>query len=198
VDGPSLPGAHMYIVCMHRIGKLMAHSTTVAGLLAGLCLRYDASRATDLRPRACVSMAAIEESLAKLPQNAQRREIGEAAADAAAKAYDSVADEDDARRDATTSGSEASDDGGPPPTRVVTDVVMCQRRYFAPVMAAYGIGLGMAFGINAATGAGQPALLYLCPLTVSAVVATAVSRREVGRVWSFLDLPSTKPPTRKA
>ncbi len=40
---------------------------------------------------------------------------------------------------------------------------------------------------NAVTGLGQPALLYLCPLTLGAVLATAATRKEVGRIWGFTD-----------
>ena len=171
----------------------------VPGLLAGLCLRYDASRAIDLRPRAAASIAAIQDSLAQLPAGAGRREAGAAAAEAAGAAYDDIADADDARRNATTdsdSASSSSSGEGPPPTRLVTDAVLSQRRYFTPVMLAYVAGLGVAFGVNAVSGSGQPALLYLCPLTLAAVVATAASRRELGRVWSFTDLPSSVPTLR--
>lgn len=166
----------------------------IPGLLAGLCLRYDASRTIDLRPRAAASIAAIQESLARLPAGAGRREAGAAAAEAAGAAYDDIADADDARRNATTDGESSSGEGdGSLPVRVVTDAVLEQRRYFTPVMVAYVVGLGVSFAVNVLSGAGQPALLYLCPLTLGAVVATAASRRELARLWSFTDLPSFMP-----
>ena len=172
----------------------------VPGLLLGLCLRYDASRAVDLRPRAEGAISAIEQSLAKLPADANRQQHGEAAVDAAFEAYDRVADEDDAQRNATTSGSDAdavdasSADGGHRRRRPVSDAVMSQRRYFTPTLISYVVGLCGAFAVNAVTHAGQPALLYICPAMLATVLAVAASRREVGRLWSFLDLPSTPPP----
>ena len=64
---------------------------------------------------------------------------------------------------------------------------MSQRTYFLPVMGAYMAGLGVAFGANAVTGLGQPALLYLCPLTLGAVVAVAAARGDLARVWRYKD-----------
>ena len=52
-------------------------------------------------------------------------------------------------------------------------------------MGAYVLGLLAAFGANAATGAGQPALLYLCPATLGAVALTAARRQEVERILSY-------------
>ena len=54
-------------------------------------------------------------------------------------------------------------------------------------MAAYVGGLGAAFAANAITGLGQPALLYLVPMTLGAVGAVAAARGELGRVWRFVD-----------
>ena len=66
--------------------------------------------------------------------------------------------------------------------------VMGNRTYFTAVLSAYVLGLLVAFGANAVTHSGQPALLYLCPLTLGAVVLTAERRSEFGRVWGFEDV----------
>ena len=62
---------------------------------------------------------------------------------------------------------------------------MASRPYFTAVMGAYALGLLGAFGANAATGAGQPALLYLCPATLGAIALTAARRQEVARILSY-------------
>ena len=166
----------------------------VPGLLAALALRYDASRAVDLRPRADAAIGAIDDAIAALPPGADQMAAGDAAATAADAAYDKVADADDARATAAESGG-----GGGEGRLEATDVVMEQRRYFTAVMIAYGGGLVAAFAANAVTGMGQPALLYLCPMTLAATAALAASRREVGRVWSFVDQESVTPyPKRKS
>jgi minor histocompatibility antigen H13 len=168
----------------------------VPGLLAGLTLRYDASRVTDMRTRAAATFEAIEGALRKLPRDSDRRTMGDTAATAALRAYDDIADKEDARRDATTSDSE-SEWGGPQARgALVSDAVMQQRRYFVPVMIAYVLGLGLAFGANAMSGKGQPALMYLCPLTLGSVLLTALLRNELGRIWAFVDLPSSVPKLR--
>ena len=41
--------------------------------------------------------------------------------------------------------------------------------------------------VNAATHLGQPALLYLCPLTLGSVVLVAATRGDLGKIWSFTD-----------
>lgn len=51
-------------------------------------------------------------------------------------------------------------------------------------------GLGIAFGVNAVTHTGQPALLYLVPATLGTIFAVAALRGEVRRVASFVDRPS--------
>lgn len=161
----------------------------VPGLLAGLALRYDASRAVDLRPRADAAIDAIDDAISALPPGADQMAAGDAAAAAADAAYDKVADADDARQSAAVAGTVGGEEG----RFAATDVVMQQRRYFTAVMVAYGGGLVIAFAANAVTGMGQPALLYLCPLTLAATAALAASRREFGRVWSFEDQSSVTP-----
>lgn len=61
-----------------------------AGLLAALALRYDASRITNMQARAVAAAAAISDALAALQPGASGREMANAAAAAADKAYDKV------------------------------------------------------------------------------------------------------------
>ena len=49
---------------------------------------------------------------------------------------------------------------------------------------------GIAFAANAITHLGQPALLYIVPCTMGAVIATAVSRDELYRLWQYTDVPT--------
>lgn len=62
------------------------------------------------------------------------------------------------------------------------------------MQAAYIAGLGVAFAANSITKLGQPALLYLVPLTLGSVALTAASQGELSRVFSFTDSASTVPP----
>lgn len=55
------------------------------------------------------------------------------------------------------------------------------------------IGLGIAFGANAITKLGQPALLYLVPATFTAIMLTAASRGEIGRLWNYTDNTAISP-----
>jgi minor histocompatibility antigen H13 len=151
-------------------------------------------------PRASAALSAIDDAMAGLPPDADRKATGEAASAAAAaalSAYDAVAERDDARREASTGGAEArgefeaSEDGRA--RAAVTDAVLQQRTYFEPVMWAYCGGLVVAFVANAVTGLGQPALLYLCPATLGAVALVGLRRRETGRLWSFVDLAAPSP-----
>lgn len=52
---------------------------------------------------------------------------------------------------------------------------------------AYRTGLGAAFTANAVTKLGQPALLYLVPSTLLAVLLTAANRDELRKVLQFTD-----------
>ena len=69
----------------------------------------------------------------------------------------------------------------------VSEAVLEQRPYFTAVASSYVVGLGAAFAANSITHLGQPALLYIVPCTLGAVLATALSRDELYRVWSFTD-----------
>jgi hypothetical protein len=41
--------------------------------------------------------------------------------------------------------------------------------------------------VNAVTHLGQPALLYLCPLTLGSVALVAAKRGDLGKIWAFTD-----------
>ena len=64
------------------------------------------------------------------------------------------------------------------------------------MQVAYVLGLGVAFAANSITKLGQPALLYLVPLTLGSVALTAATKGELGRVFNFTDSASTLPPLR--
>ncbi|GIL71574.1 hypothetical protein Vretifemale_2115, partial [Volvox reticuliferus] len=76
------------------------------------------------------------------------------------------------------------------PRLAVSEAVLYQRTYFTPVLFAYVLGLVGAFIANDITGLGQPALLYIVPATLGAVVLVGLQRGELGRLWSFTDVPS--------
>lgn len=125
-----------------------------------------------------------------LPQPATGgREMGEAVADAAEAAYDRVADTETEQR-LRTEG--ASSSGSTDTVAWASDSVLQQRTYFVPVLLAYIGGLGVAFAANTITHLGQPALLYLCPMTLGTVALVAASRGELSRVFSYTDT-SAKP-----
>ena len=174
----------------------------IPGLLACLALKYDASRSVDMKARAQAAARAIDGALAELSArkpDAGDKEYGDAAADAAAAAFEVVAEAEARARDATVFGNGASSSSssssvvssassseiGHEAENVVTDAALSSRVYFQAVMGAYALGLLLAFAINAATGSGQPALLYLCPATLGAVAATAARRQEVERILSY-------------
>lgn len=56
--------------------------------------------------------------------------------------------------------------------------------YFGPLTIAYGIGLMIAYLVVWTTKSGQPALLYLVPLTLGTVLALGWQRRELSELWS--------------
>ena len=61
------------------------------------------------------------------------------------------------------------------------------RAFFATSIQAYLIGLLAAVSANVVTREGQPALVYLVPITLAAVLNTARTRDELGRFFSFTD-----------
>lgn len=156
----------------------------IPGLLACLALRYDASRTVDLRGRGVAVAIALQDALGSLDKSTSRREMGEVAANTAESAYDLVAEvEDEQRR--RTQGVGASET-----MYYASDAVMYQRTYFNTVLRAYLLGLLVAFGANAVTHMGQPALLYLCPLTLGSVGIVAATRGDLGKIWAFSDTSS--------
>ena len=72
----------------------------------------------------------------------------------------------------------------------VSDAALQQRAYFTPVLVAYIAGLVTAFAANSITHMGQPALLYIVPSTLLAVMATGLQRGELSRLWLFTDVPT--------
>ena len=64
---------------------------------------------------------------------------------------------------------------------------MYNRLYFKASMVAYVTGLLLAFVANDVTGLGQPALLYLVPCTLGAIMAVSLKRGEAGRLWQYRD-----------
>ena len=57
--------------------------------------------------------------------------------------------------------------------------------YFAPALFAYGAGLLISFAASFVSGKGQPALLYLVPLTVGSALLVGTKNKEVRELWSF-------------
>eukprot|EP01023_Acetabularia_acetabulum_P067623 TRINITY_DN9362_c0_g1_i2.p2 TRINITY_DN9362_c0_g1~~TRINITY_DN9362_c0_g1_i2.p2 ORF type:complete len:245 (-),score=54.25 TRINITY_DN9362_c0_g1_i2:47-781(-) len=152
----------------------------VPGLLGCLALRFDGSRSVDFLGRAKSSALAMEQALKNLPLDATAEKVMSEAADAADTAFEKFADKEQRQR-------EEQEVAIP-----VTESVMEQRNYFAAVMIAYNVGLVMAFVANSVTGLGQPALLYLVPCTLIAVILLSLSRKEFKRIWMFDDKGTTR------
>eukprot|EP01024_Parvocaulis_polyphysoides_P017632 TRINITY_DN17790_c2_g2_i4.p1 TRINITY_DN17790_c2_g2~~TRINITY_DN17790_c2_g2_i4.p1 ORF type:complete len:502 (-),score=66.56 TRINITY_DN17790_c2_g2_i4:231-1736(-) len=155
----------------------------VPGLLGCLALRFDGSRAVDFVGRARSSATAMGEALKNLPIGVTDKQAVEEAADAAEQAFEKFADQEQRQRE----GSNEDEVALP-----VSELVMEQRNYFAAVMVAYNVGLTMAFTANNITGLGQPALLYLVPCTLLAVILLSINRKEFRRVWTFDDKGTTR------
>eukprot|EP00983_Pelagomonas_calceolata_P062922 1147501-Pelagomonas_calceolata.AAC.1 len=94
----------------------------------------------------------------------------------------------------TSSSSSSSNSSGSPDVaeqRIpVSDAVLEQREYYLTVQVAYVIGLLTAFAANSITHMGQPALLYIVPCTLGAIVLKGASRAELSKLYSFTDVPS--------
>ena len=188
------------------------------GLLACLALRYDASRATDMRGRATAAaeafMGAFDDAWADADAAAEVKtgvvgaradrlddSVADAAAAAAEAAYDAAADalgDTASGQGGTGTGTGTGDDvldvslGGNAAAagaRGVENMMiprsMGGRAFFSSVMTGYVGALFAACAVNVATGAGQPALVYLVPATLGSVVATAVDRGELKRLLAF-------------
>lgn len=159
----------------------------IPGLLVALMLRYDASRATDLRGRANAAADAFMEIFATerdaleagvenrldgdgdgdFEADGYRSGIGKRAGDAAVLAYDEAGD---------TSGGTISIPSS-----------LSGRAFFSASLSAYLIGLLVAISANLLTGEGQPALVYLVPVTLGVVAYTAINRGESDRIIEFVD-----------
>jgi minor histocompatibility antigen H13 len=191
----------------------------VPGLLACIALRYDASRATDMRGRATAAAAAFmgafddaweeadEEAAAaaaargdgdaSLERGARAdaldESVAERAAAAAERAFDDAAealgDTAGSRRgDGDGDGDGGAGNGTPGTTKnMVVPRSMGGRAMFSSVMRGYVAGLLIAIGVNACTGTGQPALVYLVPCALGSLGYTASRRGEVERLMAFKD-----------
>eukprot|EP00850_Spirogloea_muscicola_P009290 SM000052S17682 [mRNA] locus=s52:53715:56032:- [translate_table: standard] len=62
--------------------------------------------------------------------------------------------------------------------------------YFLASVASYTFGLAVTIGVNATTGAAQPALLYLVPSVLSGISLAALLRSELGLLLAYKDEPS--------
>jgi len=60
-----------------------------------------------------------------------------------------------------------------------------EQNYFSSALAAYCIGLLVSFAASLVSSQGQPALLYLVPLTVGTAVFTAFKGSEFGDLWDY-------------
>eukprot|EP00889_Picochlorum_renovo_P003866 jgi/Picre1/30896/NNA_006255.t1 len=154
----------------------------IPGLLCCLALRYDASRSIDMRARGIAAADAIIEAIGSLTGQESGDEVATLTGTAAEDAYDRIANLELEQQDRSQGLSSEKDT-----VFTVSDAVLQNRTYFVSVVIAYIVGLSAAFAANEVTGLGQPALLYLVPCTIGAIVLTALSRREVSRVWRFTD-----------
>ena len=174
----------------------------VPGLLACLALRYDASRATDMRGRATAAaaafMSAFDDAWAEADAaesnrtgdvSSRARSLDDSVADRAARAAEEAFDgAADALGD-TTSGPDPEGYGTRAGGRGVRNMVvprsMGGRAFFSATLVGYAFGLSFACYVNVVTGQGQPALVYLVPATLGAVAYTATRRGEFGRLMSY-------------
>lgn len=154
----------------------------IPGLLCCLALRYDASRSIDMRARGIAAADAIIEAIGSLTGQESGDEVATLTGTAAEDAYDRIANLELEQQDRSQGLSSEKET-----VFTVSDAVLQNRTYFVSVMIAYIVGLSAAFAANEVTGLGQPALLYLVPCTIGAIVLTAMSRRELSRVWRFRD-----------
>lgn len=164
----------------------------IPGLFACLALRYDASRSIDMRARGIAAAEAIQGAIDNLDFDASGNEIAETTGRAAEEAYDKVANLELEQRDRTQGKSMEYET-----VFAASDAVLYQRNYFFAVLFAYVLGLGAAFAANSITGLGQPALLYLVPAVFGATTFTAMSRKEIPRLWRYRDTTKVLPNRKK-
>jgi len=85
-------------------------------------------------------------------------------------------------------GDGGAGNGTPGTTKnMVVPRSMGGRAMFSSVMRGYVAGLLIAIGVNACTGTGQPALVYLVPCALGSLGYTASRRGEVERLMAFKD-----------
>jgi minor histocompatibility antigen H13 len=155
----------------------------IPGLLAALSLKFDASRAVNMKARGIAAAEAIQAAIDSLDDDATGQEIADAAADAAEIAFDKVADGE----------SNGGEDEMASHRNAASESVLVQRTYFLPALLAYGVGLGITFYANKVMSMAQPALLYLIPSMLVIIGGVAVIRGEVDRVWTFTDVSRSLP-----
>ena len=179
----------------------------VPGLLACVALRYDASRATDMGGRARAAAAAFMNAFddawtradAASPTGVADRldeSVAAEAADAADAAFDAAAEAlgegyEGSGFEGSSGGSRyeraGSGAGDFAAGTMTVPRSMGGRALFSSVMRAYAAGLATACWVNAATGVGQPALVYLVPATLGGAMWTAHERDELPRLLAFKD-----------
>jgi minor histocompatibility antigen H13 len=135
-----------------------------------------------MRARGIAAADAIIEAIGCLTGQESGDEVATLTGTAAEDAYDRIANLELEQQDRSQGLSSENNT-----VFTVSDAVLQNRTYFVSVVIAYIVGLSAAFAANEVTGLGQPALLYLVPCTIGAIVLTALSRREVSRVWRFTD-----------
>ncbi|KAL6746720.1 signal peptide peptidase-like protein [Haematococcus lacustris] len=192
----------------------------IPGLLACLALRFDASRAADDDGRVALAGTGeapenTGASAARLPHPAPAHSSSEHTSRGAgahsstpqavllshersrtpgssvAASEDPASSQPHLGADGSKNGSSSEEQSPRPSTpKPVSSAVLSQRTYFTPTMVAYVAGLLLAFIANSLTGKGQPALLYIVPATLSALVATGAARGELPQLWSWSDVAS--------
>ncbi len=180
---PKIPGG-MGEASFFPFSLLGLGDIAIPGLLCCLALRYDASRSVDISARGEASWKAIINSIENLTGEESGEEIMALTGSAAEAAYDKIADQELEQRNLSQGTSGGDKQAEPMP---VSSSVMYNRLYFKASMLAYVTGLLLAFVANDVTGLGQPALLYLVPCTLGAILAVSLKRGETGRLWRYRD-----------
>jgi minor histocompatibility antigen H13 len=187
---PKIPGS-MGEASFFPFALLGLGDIAIPGLLCCLALRYDASRSIDISARGEASWKAIMESIESLSGDESGAEIMNLTGLAAEEAYDRIADLELEQRNQSQGQAATSGQAQAQAPLPVSQSVMYNRVYFKAVMVAYVAGLLMAFIANDVTGLGQPALLYLVPSCLFALVSVSLRRGEFDRLWRYRDMTST-------
>jgi minor histocompatibility antigen H13 len=181
---PKIPGS-MGEASSFPFALLGLGDIAIPGLLCCLALRYDASRSIDIGARGRAAAEAILESISRLTGEESRDEVMNLTGTAAEDAYDRIADMELENRNRSQGEGRTEETGY---VMTISDAVLYNRVYFMSIMVAYVLGLVAAFAANEITGLGQPALLYLVPSCMGALIFTSMSRKEFDRLWRFRDL----------